>query len=79
MILNANKFTLSEDGTYVAEISELQRRTVPVRFILEHCEDGFDRTFKFSHTDESGGDIAGWHYAEENATGKPRKVLIIND
>lgn len=77
MILNSKQFHLSDD-TYVAEISELQRRTAPVRFILE-CEDGWDRTFKFSHVDKSGEDIAGWHYVEENVTGTPRKVLIIND
>lgn len=95
MILDANKFTVSsDDGTYVAEISDLQLRCAPVSFTLNNCpKPGMHRSFRTVGVDESGGDIAGWRYEEVDGPNKGRswdggspqksipilKALIIND
>jgi hypothetical protein len=76
MILDRKHFDESneEPGTLVAFISDLQLGRLPVEFGIR---DG-DKvgSFVYDHKDESGGDIAGWHFKEE---GGSRKVLIIND
>ena len=94
MILDAKQFTKSKDGIYVAEISELQLKSPPREFTLRNCPaDGQHRTFHLTKVDESGGDVAGWIYEEDDGPNKGRswadghppksvpvlKVLIIND
>lgn len=99
--------TVNSDGSeYVIELAEMQyagalsqsanRMVAPPRnFVLENCPQlGMHRSFHFVNHDESGGDIAGWRYEEDNGPNKgndsyrnpgsvkavsPFTILIIND
>lgn len=76
------------ESILVAEISDLRPisvgdgdRELGEEFVVSGFATGpFRRTFKFSGTDGSEGDIAGWRYDEVGAVGRfPTEVLIIND
>lgn len=87
-----------EGSCFVAEAAELGYRAgqrPPHSFVLMDCPmPGMHRCFRQSGTDESGGDVMGWRYEEENGPNKgntsykdygravacaPFTVLIIND
>lgn len=79
-----SQFIKTSDGTYVAEISELQPPgsgsylgRIPSVLHVEGL-DGVPgvRSFGIVGTDRNGEDTAGWRYLEQ---GKTAKLLVIND
>lgn len=97
--INPDTGKLDAEGTcWVAEAAELR---LPVgqppqrTFYMRNCpEPGMGRCFHLVGTDESGGDVAGWRYEEDDGPNKgntsfknpgnpercpPLQVVIIND
>lgn len=64
------QFTLTSQGIYVAEISELGLRKAPSSIVIGRIPFGFYKS------DTNNGELTGWRYMERNGT---RQVLIIND
>lgn len=103
--VNPGTGEMNPDGSeFVIEIAELQYITAvlsvrmiapPRNFVLMNCpQPGMHRSFHFVSADESGGDIAGWRYEEDDGPNKgndnylsvvnakrvpPFTILIIND
>ncbi len=77
MILNRNDFNESEDGTLVAEISQLRPPYTPgPNTSIQLLDNDTVRSFDFATTDTDGEDTYGWRYTERNTN---TKLLIIND
>jgi hypothetical protein len=78
----ADQFTLTSEGWYVAEASDLGICAVefPPDEVVVRAASGAEHHFTYSHVemDASGEDVAGWRYRSE-ARNIIAGLLIIND